>query len=199
MKKTRPLLAALFISAVVLGTAACSAEPDTSTPAASPSASVAPSGAPADAPPAGGALPEPPGGAVEMAPTSVLQVAEVETANGDKVSAIVNDSGFTMYLLTGDSVEAPQCAEAECTAFWPRVVSIPGGATLGSGVAGEIGVWTHDGVDQLTLNGSPLYTFGGDSTPGTALGHGLTSNFGDGVWSLLAPDGTPVPADGSGS
>ena len=44
-----------------------------------------------------------------------------------------------------------------------------------------------DGTSQLTINGSPAYTYAGDSGPGQASGQGL--NVYGGVWSVISPFG----------
>jgi len=42
---------------------------------------------------------------------------------------------------------------------------------------------------QVTINGKPLYYFGGDTTSGQTNGQGL-----GGKWHLASPAGTPVGA-----
>jgi hypothetical protein len=56
-------------------------------------------------------------------------------------------------------------------------------------------VTRSDGSKQLTLAGSPLYTYSGDSAAGTATGEGF-----GGTWWAVSPAGARVKAGGgSGS
>ena len=61
--------------------------------------------------------------------------------------------------------------------------------TLGKGVTGKVAIWHHGGMNQVTLNGHPLYTYAADSA-GSASGQGLKS-FG-GTWWLLTASGSPM-------
>ena len=61
--------------------------------------------------------------------------------------------------------------------------------TLGKGVKGKVAIWHHNGMNQVTLNGHPLYTYSADSA-GSASGQGLKS-FG-GTWWLLTANGSPM-------
>ena len=73
--------------------------------------------------------------------------------------------------------------------------------TLGKGVKGKVAIWHHNGINQVTLNGHPLYTYSADSA-GSASGQGLKS-FGGTWWLLTASrlaDGETAspPRGGSG-
>lgn len=180
------LTTAMLATAVLLGATACSAGEGAT------DSTAAPSGPPA----AEGAAPGPgqvkPGGAPAELPTTALEAATVTLADGRGVSALVDDRGFSVYLLTDDSVTDPKCNVPECLGFWSPVSGDLAALTIGEGISGEVAVWSHDGFDQLTINGFPLYSFGGDSSAGTAGGHSLNSNFSEGTWSIVAPDGTGV-------
>ena len=67
---------------------------------------------------------------------------------------------------------------------------------LGKGVTGKVGVWHHNGMNQVTLNGHPLYTYAADSA-GSASGQGLKS-FG-GTWWLLTSSGSVMANSSSKS
>lgn len=181
------LTTAMLATAVLLGATACSAGE------AAPDSAAAPSKPPAvegDAAPAPGMVK--PGGAPAELLTTALDAATVTLADGEAVTALVDDRGFSVYLLTDDSVADPKCNAPECLGFWSPVTGDIAALKVGEGVSGEIVVWSHDGFEQLTINGFPLYSFGGDSSAGTAGGHNLTSNFSEGTWSIVAPDGTSV-------
>lgn len=116
---------------------------------------------------------------------------------------LVDSSGRTLYLLTADHQSMVSCTSTNnCTAVWPPL-DLPAGtttATPGSGVQKSLlsTIMAPDGRMQVTYNHWPLYTFAGDSGPGTAKGQGIKS-FG-GTWWALTGAGQPVttmPAAGS--
>ncbi len=125
------------------------------------------------------------------ASAAVLKVAKVKVAIGTTNRPhplIVTAKGLPVYLLTGDSPHHPLC-KGGCLTYWPAVTSRSRKPALGAGVKGKVGVWHHNGVNQVTLNGHPLYTFAQDSR-GAALGEGVKS-FG-GVWEVIGAGGAPM-------
>jgi predicted lipoprotein with Yx(FWY)xxD motif len=128
-----------------------------------------------------------------------LKVAQVSVTTGGKTaksSVLVNGSGDVVYLLTGDSTKHPECATQSCLGSWPAVTSAAK-PSLGSGITGKVAVWHHNGINQLTIAGHPLYTFAGDGGPGVAHGQGLKS-FG-GTWLVVAPSGAAASASAKSS
>jgi len=133
------------------------------------------------------------------ASAAVLKVASVKVAIGttNKAHSLIIDSkGLPVYLLTGDSSSHPLCASSSCLTYWPAVTTTSSNPTLGAGIKGKIGVWKHNKIDQVTLNGHPLYTYAQDSK-GAALGEGLKS-FG-GVWEVMTAGGSPMAKSSSKS
>jgi predicted lipoprotein with Yx(FWY)xxD motif len=133
------------------------------------------------------------------ASAAVLKVASVKVAIGttNKAHSLIIDSkGLPVYLLTGDSSSHPLCASSSCLTYWPAVTTTSSKPTLGAGIKGKIGVWKHNKIDQVTLNGHPLYTYAQDSK-GAALGEGLKS-FG-GVWEVMTAGGSPMAKSSSKS
>jgi len=129
-----------------------------------------------------------------------LKVAQVSVTTGGKTaktSILVNGSGDVVYLLTGDSTKHPECATQACLGNWPAVTSSSAKPALGSGVTGKVAVWHHNGINQLTIAGHPLYTFAGDGGPGVAHGQDLKSD--GGTWLVLAPSGAAVSASATKS
>jgi predicted lipoprotein with Yx(FWY)xxD motif len=119
-----------------------------------------------------------------------LEVANVSiTVNGQtgKQASLVTGSGRAVYMLTGNSRTHPECVSSACLGAWPAVTSQSKKPTLGKGVKGKVAIWRHKGIDQLTINGHPLYTFAGDHAAGVAHGEGLTG-FG-GTWKVLTASG----------
>jgi predicted lipoprotein with Yx(FWY)xxD motif len=102
---------------------------------------------------------------------------------------LVNSTGLPVYVLTGDSKSHAKCTGAQCLSAWPAVTSKSMKPALGKGVKGKVAIWHHKGINQVTLNGHPLYTYAADSA-GSASGQGLKS-FG-GTWLLLTANGSEM-------
>lgn len=110
---------------------------------------------------------------------------------------VVDAKGMTVYLFAIDSPGHSACSGA-CLQYWPLV---PAPATLPAhlpGITGTLGVLDRpDGAKQLTLNGWPLYTYAGDTAPGTTAGEGL--NLSGGLWWAVSPSGSAVKSAGASS
>jgi len=93
------------------------------------------------------------------------------------VNLLTNASGLTLYWFAPDSTTKSVCY-GSCAAYWPPVTGTP---TAGPGVTGTLGTITRtDGTRQATYDGHPLYTYIGDSAPGTASGNNINLN--GGLW-----------------
>lgn len=98
---------------------------------------------------------------VTNASTAMFAVKPVNTHE----SVAVGPSGFPVYTFQGETTHHIICkktssASTNCWAFWPPVtVSSPSSATKASGIKGKIGTFKNHGVNQVTLNGQPLYYF----------------------------------------
>jgi hypothetical protein len=66
---------------------------------------------------------------------------------------------------------------------------------VSSSLLGE--VKRADGSEQLTLAGWPLYTYAGDTGPGTAAGQGLNAS--GAKWWAVTPAGAKASGSGSSS
>jgi predicted lipoprotein with Yx(FWY)xxD motif len=131
-----------------------------------------------------------------MASAAVLKVAKVSIGSTSKSHQLLVDAkGLPVYLLTGDKPSHPLCKGA-CLTYWPAVTTSSMHPALGAGVKGKVGVWHHNKINQVTLNGHPLYTYAQDRK-GTANGEGLKS-FG-GVWEVMSAGGTPMAKSVSSS
>jgi predicted lipoprotein with Yx(FWY)xxD motif len=132
--------------------------------------------------------------------SAVLKVATISITEGTKTvkkSGLVNSSGHPVYLLTGDSSKHPECTSQGCLGNWPAVTSSAKKPVLGKGVTGKVAVWHHNGINQLTLDGHPLYTYAADSSADKAMGEGLVS-FG-GTWKVIGASGSAVAMASSAS
>jgi predicted lipoprotein with Yx(FWY)xxD motif len=113
------------------------------------------------------------------------------------IGAILVDSrGRTLYLFEKDRNGVSLCNTA-CTSYWPALTS-HGAPRAGKGVHQSLLRLSraHNGVQQVTYAGHPLYTFVGDKRAGQTTGEGL-SNFGAG-WYALAASGRKVEQSNTG-
>ncbi len=106
-------------------------------------------------------------------------------------AVLTNAQGFALYTYPSDHNGMSAC-NASCLAVWPAV-TVPTGTTptAGSGVTGTVAaVVQADGTDQVTYNGSPLYTFVGDTSPGEVTGNNVGGFL---VAQVTAAPTTPTP------
>jgi predicted lipoprotein with Yx(FWY)xxD motif len=152
------------VAVVALIAAACGS----STPSATSSTTTtqAPAGTPATSGPA----------------SQVVAHTVANTKVGGTI--LVNASGLTLYKFSADSAGMSACSGA-CAMAWPPVTVASGlRPTGGSGATGTFGTITRsDGTLQVTYNGSPLYTFAGDSAAGDTNGQNLTED--GGLWTVV--------------
>jgi len=102
---------------------------------------------------------------------------------------LTNSKGSTLYWFVPDTSTKSNC-NGSCIHYWPPVA---GPVTAGSGVTGTLSTITRsNGAKQATWNGHPLYTYIGDTGPGTDKGNGL--NLSGGVWHAIILTGNAAPA-----
>ncbi len=99
---------------------------------------------------------------------------------------LVDSEGHTLYAFSGEACEGA-CAKA-----WPPLLDETGEPQPSNGTsAARLGTAERaDGTTQVTYSGQPLYTFGGDKSPGEASGDGQSA-FG-GTWTALKGSGEPA-------
>ena len=108
-------------------------------------------------------------------------------ASGKTVSvASVAGVGDVLVDAQGDALYSPEqeasgkvlCTGA-CTSIWvPLTVSSGGQPTGSSEVSADLGVVKRpDGMEQVTFEGKPLYSFAEDTGPNTVTGDGVTDTF----------------------
>ena len=86
---------------------------------------------------------------------------------------LVNDKGMTLYVDEKDKPGKPACA-GTCLQAGPPLTAT-GTPTAGTGVTATkfATVTLSDGTKQVTVNGSPLYLWQGDTKSGDATGQGV--------------------------
>jgi predicted lipoprotein with Yx(FWY)xxD motif len=128
--------------------------------------------------------------------------AVVKAASNATLGAtvLVDAQGMTLYHLGGEQGGKFICTTSACLGVW-HPLSASSAATP-SGSVGSLGtVKRPDGTEQVTYQGTPLYTFAQDKSPGQAGGQGIKDV---GTWTAVrvsstgssapAPATTPAPA-----
>jgi predicted lipoprotein with Yx(FWY)xxD motif len=109
--------------------------------------------------------------------------------NGKRV--LTNSKGMVLYWFAIDTSSKSNCS-VSCQQFWPLV---KGPATAGAGITGALGMITTSGVQQVTYRGHPLYTYVGDTSPGTDSGNG--KNLSGGLWWAMTASGAKLAMSSS--
>jgi predicted lipoprotein with Yx(FWY)xxD motif len=104
---------------------------------------------------------------------------------------LTTGKGFTVYAFEADKGTMSACTGA-CAAVWPPVTASGNRITVAGGATMSLVAETtrSGGVHQLTYAGHPLYTFTGDTSPGTTNGQGSEA-FGA-RWDVLTAAGQEV-------
>jgi predicted lipoprotein with Yx(FWY)xxD motif len=104
---------------------------------------------------------------------------------------VVDKNGMTVYRFVKDEAwpkPVSNCTGA-CLEKWPAVAPVATNDTKDVQKKGLMSFTRSDGVKQMTVNCSPIYTFAGDKEPGDTNGQGV-----GGTWYAVAPDGKLVGA-----
>jgi predicted lipoprotein with Yx(FWY)xxD motif len=159
----RPIALTLALSAVLVGTVACTTQPGaTTTPTLAAATQAATQAAPTTA-------------ATLAAPTTAAAVTVKAEAVGTAGTILVDGTtGMTLYNFTKDVKDSGKSVcTGGCLDTWPAL-TVKAGATPtgGAGVAGTFGTITREdnGALQVTYNGLPLYFFKNDKAPGDLNG-----------------------------
>jgi predicted lipoprotein with Yx(FWY)xxD motif len=113
-------------------------------------------------------------------------------------TVLVNSQGLTLYHLSGEAAGKFICTSSACLQIWHPVPASTVAAS--SGVSSLGTVKRPDGTEQLTYNGTPVYTFAPDKKAGEVGGQGVKDV---GTWTAVttSPSGTaastgsaPAPA-----
>ena len=103
-------------------------------------------------------------------------------------TVLVNGHGLTLYRFTPDTTTKVACT-GTCASLWPPLV-VSGRTPTPTGSAGIVGLGTvkdPNGALQVTYRGHPLYTYIGDTKPGSAKGQGLKDK-----WFAVTPSVVPL-------
>ncbi|CAM3399942.1 hypothetical protein KIPE111705_06555 [Kibdelosporangium persicum] len=113
--------------------------------------------------------------------TTVLRAMEVKPFG----KVLTNDKGFTLYVFDKDTKQpsASNC-NGDCARNWPPLKAEDNVVAEGIDKSLIGSVTRQDGTKQVTIAGSPVYTFAKDTAPCQANGEGV-----QGTWFVVAPDG----------
>jgi predicted lipoprotein with Yx(FWY)xxD motif len=119
----------------------------------------------------------------------------VAVANGAVGAFLTGEGGKTLYVFTPDSKDTSTCVDACATKWPPFTIAADDTLKPDTGVTGTLATFARpDGKLQVTVNGRPLYYYGGDAKAGDTTGEGV-----GGKWFAASPDGTLPSAAPSGS
>jgi predicted lipoprotein with Yx(FWY)xxD motif len=121
----------------------------------------------------------------------------VATASTPVGTVLVDQQGKAMYVFAADQPGQSNCT-GSCLTYWPPVAAPQSIPADPAGVSAKLGVLKRsDGSRQLTVNGWPVYTYVGDSTPGAITGQGL--DLSGGLWWVVSPSGSQITTSPSSS
>jgi predicted lipoprotein with Yx(FWY)xxD motif len=116
--------------------------------------------------------------------------AALTTATTSLGTILVDGQGRTVYRFAADTKGRSNC-DASCLQYWRALPSTSALPTAASTVTGRLATITRsDGTKQVTVNGWPLYTYVGDTAPGTTSGQGL--NLSGGRWWVVSSAGADI-------
>jgi len=118
----------------------------------------------------------------------------------DKTPVLANRQGRTLYSADVEQGGRIHCTSG-CVSFWnPVHASSSQAKTAAANLNLDLGVVKRpDGVDQLTFDGQPLYSFTQEG-PGQLTGNGFADDFGGTHFEwMAATTGSAQASSGSGS
>ena len=175
-RRRRALLAVPAAAAGLAALAACSSSSSSSSSAPASTTPTSSSSTPA------GSTATPGGSSASGAAAATAVGLKTATIGG--VTVLTNAQGFTLYSFAPDTATKSACNGACATAWPPQKAP----ATVKSPYTS---IKRSDGSTQLVFNGHPLYTFTGDTSPGTASGNNVNA-FG-GLWHEVPASGAAAP------
>jgi predicted lipoprotein with Yx(FWY)xxD motif len=116
------------------------------------------------------------------------------TTNQSLGQIVATSAGRTVYRFDADSSSPSKSnCTGGCATAWPPVLVTGSGMPQITGVSSSLvgEITRSDGSKQVTLAGWPLYTFAGDSGPGSTAGQGS-----GGTWWAVTPTGAKASTAG---
>ena len=119
--------------------------------------------------------------ATDGAMSGAVQTAALKVERTSAGMVLADGKGLTLYYFTGTSRDSgTSVCTGGCAAAWPPLTA-PVKAPAGVRLPGPLGMITRaGGVEQVTLNGFPIYYYADDKAPGQAAGNGV-----EGTWHVI--------------
>jgi predicted lipoprotein with Yx(FWY)xxD motif len=125
---------------------------------------------------------------IGLAPRATAVPADVSVAHTNLGDVVVNAKGMTVYVFDNDVAGSGSSAcTGDCQKLW---VAVPAASDqpVAMGITAPVGVITGTGGGkQITIGGLPVYTYTGDTAPGSTNGQ-LFKN----LWHALTPSGQKI-------
>lgn len=118
------------------------------------------------------------------------EAMSLEVVDFEDLAIITDGNGMAVYGNENDTIDTIFCNEADCTRVW--VPLAPRDAFISSRLDAELFqvITRPDGTEQVAYDGTPLYTWTGDSIVGYPGGAGVA-----GIWFGLTAGGERVVAN----
>jgi predicted lipoprotein with Yx(FWY)xxD motif len=117
--------------------------------------------------------------------TTAAAAATVKVSDSKLGQILTDDAGRTLYVFANDVKGKSNCV-GTCAATWP--VYAPATIAAGAGVdASKLATIDTAGKKQLTIDGVPLYYYGGDAKPGDTNGQNV-----GGIWFVVDATGKAI-------
>jgi predicted lipoprotein with Yx(FWY)xxD motif len=114
-------------------------------------------------------------------------------------TVLVDSKGDVLYTNNRDSGANVAC-DGQCMSIWPALMAPSNGQPTSSNAAVMAKLGVIKGSNQVTYNGTPLYTFVQDR-PGQATGNGAMDSFGGTsfTWTAAAVSGAAAASSSTSS
>ena len=123
---------------------------------------------------------------------TMAQTTDLRTENTSAGTVLATSHGMTLYYYSKDKPgKRTSACTGSCASVWPPLTGTaqaPAGVTL-PGPIGSIN--RPGGLQQVTVNGFPVYTYAGDKSPGQVTGNGV-----GGKWHVIKLSGGSGSAGG---
>jgi predicted lipoprotein with Yx(FWY)xxD motif len=133
--------------------------------------------------PAGGAYGSPASSmpATSSASSGAVQGGVLKTETTSAGTVLASSHGLTLYYYAEDKRGSGRSVcTGGCASAWPPLTA-PVRAPAGVRLPGPLGMITRPGgVEQVTINGYPIYFYSGDKAPGQDMGNGY-----EGAWHVI--------------
>jgi len=133
------------------------------------------------------------GGGTGPTATAAADPGTVMTGSGSVGTYLTDYQGNALYVFAQDTGSTSTCS-GTCATDWPPLTLTSTIPKAGPGVTQSLlsTVRRPDATVQIAYNGHPLYTYKGDTAPGSTKGQGVNAD--GGLWYLVAPSGSPITA-----